>query len=524
MTTLRTLAVAALLGCAAPALAQQDPAKQDPAQQAPGQGTGDFKKAGDELQQRLQQSLAELSELQQQIAAEKTPLSRTLSELEAELAAARLDLQDKSRLLDLRSQDLSNLRTSIKRGQDEQAYLGSAFAEYGRSFESTLHIAELQRYEAPLRTAQLAAENARLQPAEVFAAQVDFVVASIARLQDALGGARFDGKAVDGNGLVADGTFVLVGPIAVFRTKAGAVGTVEQRQPSLEPAVVAFPDPALAQAASRCIENGTGELPVDPTLGDAHKIAATQETLWEHILAGGPVMVPIGVLAGVTLLVVLYKWLWLSLVRRPSRRQLATLLEAIGEQDHEGARALVADMKGPMGRMLAAGVANLGESKELIEEVMFERLLTTRLRVNSLLPFIAIAAASAPLLGLLGTVTGIITTFKRITVFGSGDPGQLSGGISEALITTEYGLIVAIPALLLHALLTRKARRIVSQMETVAVSFANEVAKATQHGAPAAEVRQADPEQIRAQIKEVLGDLLGPMLEGDRHTRPQQAS
>jgi biopolymer transport protein ExbB len=218
---------------------------------------------------------------------------------------------------------------------------------------------------------------------------------------------------------------------------------------------------------------------------------------------------------------VLYKWLWLSLVRRPSRRQLDVLLEAIRERDYDGARALVADLKGPMGKMLAAGVANLGESRELIEEAMFERLLTTKLRVNGLLPFIAIAAASAPLLGLLGTVTGIITTFKMITVFGSADVSQLSGGISEALITTEYGLIVAIPSLLLHALLTRKARGIVSQMETVAVSFANEVGR---HSAAetAPELRAADPQQIRAQIKEVLGDLLGPML-GDE-PRPSTAS
>jgi Mg/Co/Ni transporter MgtE len=108
---------------------------------------------------------------------------------------------------------------------------------------------------------------------------------------------------------------------------------------------------------------------------------------------------------------------------------------------------------------------------------MYEKVLATRLKLQRFLPFIAVSAASAPLLGLLGTVTGIINTFKLITVFGSGDVKTLSGGISEALITTEFGLIVAIPSLLLHAFLSRKARSMVNQMEKAAVAFVNQVSK-----------------------------------------------
>ncbi len=108
---------------------------------------------------------------------------------------------------------------------------------------------------------------------------------------------------------------------------------------------------------------------------------------------------------------------------------------------------------------------------------MFEKVLSAKLKLESLLPFIAISASSAPLLGLLGTVTGIINTFKLITVFGSGDVKSLSGGISEALITTEYGLIVAIPSLLLHAFLSRQARGMIDKMEKCAVSFINQLTK-----------------------------------------------
>ena len=74
-------------------------------------------------------------------------------------------------------------------------------------------------------------------------------------------------------------------------------------------------------------------------------------------------------------------------------------------------------------------------------------------------------------------MTGIINTFKLITVFGSGDVKTLSSGISEALITTEYGLIVAIPSLLLHAFLSRKAKGVTDQMEKAAIAFINQVSK-----------------------------------------------
>ena len=89
----------------------------------------------------------------------------------------------------------------------------------------------------------------------------------------------------------------------------------------------------------------------------------------------------------------------------------------------------------------------------------------------------AVSAACAPLLGLLGTVTGIISTFNLMTVFGSGDIKMLSSGISEALITTEYGLYVAIPCVLAHSFLSRKAKSVADKMEHVAVRFMCEVGK-----------------------------------------------
>lgn len=479
-----------------------------------------FDKASADFQQQVRQSLQQLVDLQARIADEKVPLTRQVNELETRLSAVRQEYQDATRLLDTRELDLNNLRFQNKGKQEDIAYLSTLFGEYIRTFESKLHIVELQRHEDLLQRTRLAMDNSSLSKQEVFTAQAELVEASVERLHEALGGVRFAGTAIDVDGLQKKGTFALVGPAAIFRSDDGAaVGTAEQRLGSLEPAIIRFEDPETAAAATDLVAKGEGAFPLDPTLGNAHKIAATQETLLEHIQKGGPVMYPILVMAGIALLLVIYKWLAMAFLRRPSKKQIAGLLDAVGKGQYALAREKGAQLPGPVGGMLAVGTEHLGEPRELIEEVMYENLLTTKLRLNSLLPFIAICAASAPLLGLLGTVTGIINTFKLITVFGSGDVKMLSGGISEALITTEFGLIVAIPSLLLHSFLSRKARGIVGEMEAAGIALMNQITKVPSALRPAPVavngVVAPDPSLVRAQVQEIVREMLGPLAHDE---------
>ena len=154
---------------------------------------------------------------------------------------------------------------------------------------------------------------------------------------------------------------------------------------------------------------------------------------------------------------------------------LSKVIKKIRSGDLEGAKHEANQMPGPTGEMIAVGVANHAEPKELLEEILLEKMVSTQPKIERLLSIIAVTAATAPLLGLLGTVTGMINTFKLITIFGTGDAKSLSGGISEALITTEFGLVVAIPSLIFHAFLSRRARGIMAGMERVAMSFVNGV-------------------------------------------------
>ena len=431
-------------------------------------------------QEKLERSVADLVLLNSTIMDEKVPLNKQLNELEAQLQEVRQAYQQTSRLLDSRTLDLSNLRSEIEGRQAVKVYLSGLLSDYVRNFETRVHIAESKRYKEAVEAAKLAPENTNLSDEEIFKIQAELVGVSMERLLEAMGGTQFEGHAVDSTGLIKPGTFTLIGPVALYKSSDGeSVGTVEQRLGSLEPTIVPFESTSMTEATAELVETGKGQVPLDPTLGNAHKIEATKETLIDEIKKGGAVMYPIVLLALAALLVALVKWIELAMIKKPSKKGFDTLLKAVASGNQQDATKAAQSLEGPTGEVLSAGVAHINEPVELIEEVMYEKILTTKLKLQRYLPFVAISASSAPLLGLLGTVTGIINTFKLLTVFGSGDVKALSGGISEALITTKYGLIVAIPSLLLHAFLSRKARGMSDMMEKNVISFVNQIHKSS---------------------------------------------
>lgn len=481
---------------------------------SPRKETGDFTLAAEKARRQLEESLAELAALRERMAEETLPLSRKLSDLENELVEVRLKHQQTTRLLDSRTLDLTNLRSEIKSREEESLYLSNLLGEYIRNLESRLHIAEVQRYREAFETARLALENSSLSIEEVYQAQVSLVLLSLDRLHEAGAGVSFEGSAVDSGGLLKPGTFALVGPAALFVSDdGGTLGVAEQRLGSLEPSVVPFGNPEDAEAAREVLTQSTGLFPLDPTLGSAHKIEATQETLAEHVRKGGPVMVPIFALAGFALFVAVTKWLSMIRLRAPSPKRLRAVLEAVSMRDAAAVKQRSQAVGGPVGRMLESAADHLDEPRELLEELFYEKVLESRLALEKYLPFIAISAASAPLLGLLGTVTGIINTFKLITVFGSGDVKTLSGGISEALITTEFGLIVAIPSLLIHAFLSRKARVVLGHMEKAAVAFVNQIGKNSIQMRRALDVDEEATSQSAREVSRTLAREPQPAID-----------
>ncbi len=425
------------------------------------------------IEEKVENTTVELSALRESIKQEKLPLASELSTLEDKLIEVQKDYESILRVRDSRTLDVSNLKAQIKGREDQNKFLVNLLDEYARNLETRMHISEAQHYQQRFSNNQNKALDSNASLEESFGARFDTLAMSFERLREAAGGSVFPGKAADTSGVIHQGKFAVFGPLAYFAADDGSVeGLAETKLGSNEPAIVNFPDGVKSDIAA-ITKGEEGLLPLDPTMGSAIKVAEATETIGDEIAKGGAVMYPLLGLAGLSILIGIYKWIRFSGIQLISDRQLEIIMNDITAGRFEAAGLKAKRIRGPLGKMLNAVIRRLGSPQELLEEIFYERLLEAKSKLNSLLPVISITAAAAPLLGLLGTVTGMINTFKLITIFGTGDASTFSSGISEALITTKWGLIVAIPSLLLYAFLSRRAKGILDEMEKVSVTFMN---------------------------------------------------
>jgi biopolymer transport protein ExbB len=133
-------------------------------------------------------------------------------------------------------------------------------------------------------------------------------------------------------------------------------------------------------------------------------------------------------------------------------------------------------------RLFAVGLAHRDEPTEALEERLEAELMQQRLQAERRLPLLAVIATAAPLMGLLGTVVGMVRTFALITVFGTGNAAKLASGISEVLITTELGLVVAVPTLIVHGFLSHRIQNQLAILERQALEFVTMVRLSTASG------------------------------------------
>ncbi len=147
------------------------------------------------------------------------------------------------------------------------------------------------------------------------------------------------------------------------------------------------------------------------------------------------------------------------------------VLASVGSKVNSQLKSDKANKNNPLGRVLAVQEGNPSMDAETLELKLNEAVLKETPALESSLTLLKIIAAVAPLLGLLGTVTGMIITFQAITIFGAGDPKAMAGGISSALVTTVLGLCVAIPTVLLHTLVSGRSKRIIHILDEQAAGI-----------------------------------------------------
>jgi len=197
-------------------------------------------------------------------------------------------------------------------------------------------------------------------------------------------------------------------------------------------------------------------LAVDPSRGSILKVLIQTPGFWERIQFGGNVgyaIIVLGLMAG-TLAII--RWIIVYLTGRKVAAQ---------KKSNQ-----VSD-KNPLGRVLGIYEANRTTDVETLELKLDEAIMRESASLDKMLWVVKVVSVVAPLMGLLGTVTGMIRTFQAITLFGTGDPKMMASGISEALVTTMLGLYFAIPLVLLHALVSNTSKGVVEILEEQAAGL-----------------------------------------------------
>lgn len=255
------------------------------------------------------------------------------------------------------------------------------------------------------------------------------------------------------------GEMMSVTRVAAFNVFTNSGGDFLEYKNSKEPGVLPLtylkkqPGGAINKAANAVLSAGPSELvfgPVDPTRGSLLKALERVPDTKERIDQGGPIgRIILGVmLFGVTFGI-------LNIIR------LFFVSSAVKSQKKRAKPS----KSNPLGRVMMAYEGVKDKDEEIIELKLDEAILRESPKLEVGLNLLKLGAAIAPLLGLLGTVTGMIKTFQAMMIYGAGDPQLMAGGISEALVTTMLGLIAAIPLLVLHSFCSSLARGVQGILE-----------------------------------------------------------
>ncbi|MDG1702398.1 MAG: MotA/TolQ/ExbB proton channel family protein [Opitutae bacterium] len=421
----------------------------------------------------LTQSLDELAELRTDIAKTKVPLINNVAELEGEVRQKQNKVDRLLRLRDNNDMGLNRLRDQVKALKEQNDYAASLLDEFVRTFETRIDFSETQLYKESIQEARLILDDSDANQAERFQKQLDVISVALNRLDKLVGGYTYEGLALIPSGDIIEGKFSAYGPSVYFNSKDSSIQGIAVTRLNAAEAAIAFPGGNYEKGLINFIENGEGTIPIDITLGKALKIEEGNDTFFEHLAKGGSVGSVIIALGIACLIIGGYKAYVITGFKTPSSDSVQKVIQSIENGNTSEAKTVASGIEGAGGDLLITAIDNHSTKRANLEEILYEKILSAQPGLERFLPFMALTAAAAPLLGLLGTVTGMIKTFTLITIFGTGDAKSLSSGISEALVTTELGLVVAIPSLILHGLLSRMAKQKIGDLEQISVSFLN---------------------------------------------------
>jgi biopolymer transport protein ExbB len=446
-----------------------------------------LKKAAIDYAGRLQTANDELNRTRERISREKAPLLSDLRATEDRIIAVE---RESIRLATGQEQAVANKRRLLRDIEEVRktgAYVTTLAGDALKALQEALPPGEgplvsdrLQELQQKLETAVAAGTGGP--------ASLDIAEFLLARTERMLGGNLAPGRAMNASdNLVQEGALAFVGPEVFFQPAGGgAAGIVRLREGSRQP--VYYPQAAWATADSAALFSGRiGSLPADPSGGKALRLQQTGGTVMEHIEKGGKVAYAIVVVGLVALFLMIHKFIDVAAMRVDTSARVPEFLNAVATGARAEAQVVLSGVGRTTRELFAEGLRHLDAPATILEEKLETVLLGQRLHFERRLPLLAVIATAAPLMGLLGTVVGMVKTFTLITVFGTGNAAKLSSGISEVLVATELGLAVAIPALVVHGFLAHRINKNMARLERQALEFAT-TASSVQSGLAPVEV------------------------------------
>jgi biopolymer transport protein ExbB/TolQ len=263
-----------------------------------------------------------------------------------------------------------------------------------------------------------------------------------------------------------------------FIRQSGRLGTDRFRIDKIESALLR--ESLLASFPKWTAGGGIyGSVLTDVLQNEQTKMLASGKKITEYrkfitsVKAGGAVMAPLLLLPLWALVLIIIKLVQFTGKRTAFRGQYEKVARLLDKNDRAAALSFAKSCKGVAARIFEACLSRPEADRGTMEKNLKELLIGEMPRLSSHLNTLAVIAGAAPLLGLLGTISGMINLFGAVTHYGTGDPKFLAGGISEALITAKTGLAIAIPALFIHDYLRNKKDRLQADIEKYAMGLLN---------------------------------------------------
>jgi biopolymer transport protein ExbB len=418
-----------------------------------------------QTQKDIRQLTQQLNELRNHIDKQRIPLTEKQRQLSNAVADKRRRLHDITTSQQAAQLQAQHIDARLNRVNDEYQLIHNSLVEYRKNLDSSMSAAALTPYLENLKQADILFSKNNLPKTTRYMLNIANTI-----ITNGIGGHYASGVALDEAGIEIKGKFLIFGPLAYFAAP-GIAGIASSTPGSLLPAC--YPEHSLKQqtAIANLVVGNRSSVPVDVSDGQALRINQNNKNISTELRKGGIVVIPLLLVGAIAALIA--AWKLFSLRNIYDNIELDSIISDVKNKKLQNAYQQADKLPDLVSTLINEAITYHTAPREHLEEIMHEHIMGMVPRLEKHLGTLAVMAGVAPLLGLLGTVTGMMHTFQLVAVFGTGDANLLSGGISEALITTKLGLVIAIPILLTHAFFARRVKTSIMNLENIALRFIN---------------------------------------------------